>query len=329
MRRAPAALGVLLALAAGATGADTGIEEALRAEIGHEPRIWQAVSSRYRIHLWSSESRQEAAGVPAPERLQRILDSLEEAYRHAWGTCVALSEPRPLIRVHVLGDVATLRRVMQRSGMRQPGFETGGFHLPGEGLLVVARESLLERVLEANLVHEAAHMLNRELLGGEAISPWLNEGLAQMSMFSAIEEPGHVRLGRLDEGSRIRVPVEPSSPGGDDEVVYQFAPLRSVSYLFGQLSRDPGLSLGPMLRIRTAGDFYGARAQLYYAQSWTLLHLLMEGRLRKTGPMRPALCRYLALDREGHGGEAALLGALGTTIEDLDSAWYRHLRKLR
>jgi len=298
-----------------ATGSDALRDAALD---GMGPRVQQARAGHYQVT--AGPAGELAEGTAA--RLAGLLLAFDGAYRRMWQGQTQGAGPVEDVSVYVFSRPGIMDRALDAAGVSRPPFETGGAYLPSLRALAVASESRLDRVLEGSLLHEAAHLLNREFLG-DAPSPWLNEGLAQYCQYSAITDTGEVRLGEVAEGAELRVPQ------GDTELIYQFVPKRSLSYLLGQFMRDPRLSLGPLLDIRSAPAFYRQEAQLHYASSWTLVHLLAEGRIRRLGPLRPYFFRYVALDRRGDGGREALLDVLGIPLEDLDYAWYRHVKKLR
>ncbi len=292
------------------------VRAAALAEMGDDPPT--ARSGRYRVTAGPRASIPEGTAT----RLAYLLVSFDRAYRRMWqpldGGRISTGE----VEVYLFAGRPAMDRALSAAAVTAPPFETGGAFLPGTSTLLVARESPLDRALEASLLHEAAHLLNGEILGG-GISPWLNEGLAQYCQYSAITAAGEVELGTIAGESILRV------PRADGEVQYRFVPRRSVSYLLGQFRRDPNLSLGPLLDTRSPGPFYGQEAQLHYAASWTLVHLLADGRIRRIGELRPFLFRYAELEREGGGGRETLLGLLGVSLEDLDDAWYRHVKRLR
>ena len=56
---------------------------------------------------------------------------------------------------------------------------------------------------------------------------------------------------------------------------------------------------------------------------------MAEGSLRRAGgDLKPHLLQYAALEQQGSGGLEALLGLLRVPIDDLDYAWFRHVKKL-
>lgn len=292
---------------------------AAQLELGERPE--RAEAGRYLV--LAAPSPDLPSGLA--QRLADLLVRFESAYGRMWSE---LSPPQRAARhakvtVYVLAGSDSFRRLGSTLGP-DPRFETGGAYIPECGCLAVAVESRLERVVQAALVHEAAHLLNDELLDPGPVSAWLNEGLAQYAQYSALSDSGDVLLGRLDPGSQLAM----KQPDGS-ELVYQFVPRKSLVYLFGQFRRDPRLSLGPLLDIRSARQFYGEGAQLNYARSWTLVHLMAEGALRRKGPLRPYLVNYAKLEQRGIGGRQELLDTLGLSLEDLDSAWYAHCRKLK
>ncbi|MFQ5700567.1 MAG: hypothetical protein ACE5HU_01845 [Acidobacteriota bacterium] len=269
--------------------------------------------------------RTRAPDPQFPARLARRLVAFERAYRQLWAGHVKTAsddqEPAP-VSVLVYPDRKVLRSALSRLSAAAPSFEVGGAYLADARVLAVAYESPLERLLISNLVHEDTHLLNREILGVAGLSPWLNEGLAQYAQFSQLTPEGDFLLGTIDKGSEIR------RGEGDDAVTYRFLPWRNLSYMMGQFRRRHHLSLDGLLAVGDDRQFYAEQSHLRYAQSWTLVHLLLDGRMRGRGPLRPRFFQYVSLEQRGMGGREALLDVLDVTMEKLDDAWYRHVKKL-
>ncbi len=282
-------------------------------------------TSRYQVTVHPLPGRQAGAESLAL-RMRGLLEALEAAYLGFWSGTVTRGRLPDAVRVELFEDPHALRERLAAFGAGTLTYEAGGAfirhsHTDPPTLLVLAA-SPLERINAANLVHEAAHMLNHAVLG-DALSPWLNEGMAGFCQYSAIGQEGEILLGRLDPGSAITVTQ------GGQRVTHRFEPARSLSYLSGQFASDSKLSVAPMMRVSAPDAFYRTNAQLHYAASWTLVHLLAEGSVRAAGGrLRPQLMRYAALEQQGRGGVEALLALLQIPLEDLDYAWFRHVRKL-
>ncbi|HKY32781.1 MAG TPA: hypothetical protein VJV23_09615 [Candidatus Polarisedimenticolia bacterium] len=265
-----------------------------------------------------------AEGMPSglAARMASLAERFEHAYRAFWEGRLPLAPAAELpaeVAIVILPGAEPMGRLLGEARVRRPAFEPGGAWLPLHDMILVARTSLLERVLAATVVHETAHMLNERMLRGAGMAWWLDEGLAQFCQYSALDPGGGPRLGTLDEGSVLRVPE------GEGEILYQFVPRRSLSYLDGQFRRDPSLSIAQMLADL---DPAPERARLREVQAWSFVHLMAVGRTRRQGPLRPRFDRYVAMELAGEGGRQPLLGVLDMSMEELDNLWYRHVMKL-
>ena len=302
-------------------GQSRSLGESLRAAVG--PVLRESTAGRYHLTAGPAGAIEQAR----VERLVSALADFEQAYRAMWQGQPSLRETTTRVELYLIVEGGRLRQVMKSAGIARPFFEAGGVYLKESATLIIENASQLERSILASLVHETTHFLNHEILQGDAFPPWLNEGLAQYCEYSRYEGENtgaRYHLGEIDPGSELRVPE------GDGETIYQFTPARSLSYLQGQLMRDRSLSLGPLLKTGGGARFYGEGSQLRYAQSWTLVHLLAEGSIRGGGSLRVPFLRYVAMAARGDAMAAnSLPKALGMTIEDLDDAWRRHLKRLQ
>jgi len=163
-------------------------------------------------------------------------------------------------------------KVVLVSGYFQPGREVNYITLTSE-----KREENPYSVI----FHEYVHLLVNNTLGKTSVPPWFNEGLAEYYSTLAVEDDQKVYLGNLI-GPHLQL-------------------LRS-SQLF------------PLDKL-FAVDYYSLERKkhetrgLFYAQSWALLHYLMQG---NEGKRRPQLSLFLDLLRTNTPLEKAFRQAFQT-----------------
>ncbi len=266
----------------------------------------------------------DAPDAGAAQRIAVALDRFERAWRAWWDPHLVLRPARegPGIVVYVYSDRRRLGRALRSLGARLPSFEAGGAWLPDFGAIAIASESRLERALVGSAIHEAAHMLNLVMLDAPRVTPWFSEGLAQFAQFSALDEDGGIRIGAIDSGATLRF------RSGDEEILYAFDPRRNLSFLTGQWKRGAGRSLAPLLEATDPDALHRDATGVLHAQAWSLVHLLATGSARGHGSLREGFFRYAALEQAGRGGKDALLATLGLSLEEIERAWYRHVKRI-
>lgn len=149
------------------------------------------------------------------------------------------------------------------------------------------------------LQHEGFHQFAWHAIG-PSLPVWLNEGLAQYFEYAVLDEDGRMSLG-LTSRSRI-------------ERVKQ------------AINQNDTLPIATLMRV-TGEQWAGVlrrspdRANLLYAQSWSLAYFLIHG---DEGLHQPALIDYLKRLSRGDRAEDALLMAFGKDgLDALAKDWQR------
>ncbi|MFO7956702.1 MAG: DUF1570 domain-containing protein [Candidatus Brocadiia bacterium] len=228
------------------------------------------------------------------EAAGRALEALHEAYMDLFETLPAVQQPHAPLKARLYGERAEFRRHNPNVGWAEAFYRGGICH------------AYYDR-LKGNpyhwLLHEATHQLNHEVAGLEPPT-WIDEGLA--TYFGA---------SRYTNGM-----LNPGQPDLDAYPVWWVASLR----LSGDVDADARAGEIIPLRIIVTGrggPDIDREFNLYYVHWWSLTHFLLEsdeGRLRD---------RYFRVIREG-GALKAFEQNIGA-VEQVQSQWYDHLRKLR
>ncbi len=163
-------------------------------------------------------------------------------------------------------------KVVSVSGYFQPGREVNYITLTTE-----QREENPYSVI----FHEYVHLLVNNTLGKTSVPPWFNEGLAEYYSTFDIKDDQKVYLGNL---------IGPHIQLLRSSQLFPLEKLFSVDYY--QLERNKNESRG-----------------LFYAQSWALLHYLIQG---NEGKRRPQLGMFLDLLRTNTPLEKAFRQAFQT-----------------
>ncbi len=140
-----------------------------------------------------------------------------------------------------------------------------GFFQPSEDInyIVLSTEGEKEDTFSV-IFHEYTHFLIDNSLGRSSIPPWFNEGIAEYYERFLIENDQKVTLGGLNENHLLLLQRNKFIP---------FESFFAVDYY--SLHRQTRQS-----------------AQLFYAQSWALLHFLLQG---NDGARKPQLSKFVDL----------------------------------
>ena len=178
---------------------------------------------------------------------------------------------------------------------------SAGFY-SAAGLIVFHLEQPTSDAATSLLLHEATHaFLDRHVVRpGVAMPRWLGEGFADYVGNSEIKN------GRLQPGKTIK-----RKYGFERGRVQRFETSAGerLDDAKQALRRGEGLGLQQMLEA-SPEIFYGARARLYYASSWLLVHYMRDGGAGWSTSRFPQLLLYLA---EGYPQTAAVRTVYGDT----------------
>ncbi|MBX2851887.1 MAG: DUF1570 domain-containing protein [Phycisphaeraceae bacterium] len=149
------------------------------------------------------------------------------------------------------------------------------------------------------LQHEGFHQFAWHAIG-PSLPVWLNEGLAQYFEHAVLDEDGRMSLGLT---SRPRIERVKQAIKQNDTLAISTLMRVTNQQWTGVLRRSPD------------------RANLLYAQSWSLAYFLIHG---DNGRHQPALIDYLKRLSRGDRDEDALLMAFGKDgLEPLADDWRR------
>lgn len=205
-----------------------------------------------------------------------------------------------------------------RGDFRRIEVRPKGHYVRAFDVIVAHTGADLPQQLPDALVHETAHrLIERRLLRGGPPSLWVSEGLASYFGYTYRDRDGEFREGVVG-GKSIRL-VRDSAPGQSREGIDR---LRGFKRAASGLESD---FVERLVAIRDPAEFYGPRAELYYAGSWLLVHFLLHG---EEGRYAEAFARYLTLDAAGAGPDA-LYRELGAGPQQLQPALLDHVRRIK
>jgi hypothetical protein len=235
----------------------------------------------------------DAGYVPMRNILVELEGFRQALLRSSPGVRVASSAPTTIV---IFKDEASFSRFRPRDedGRRRDTVAAYLLSGPDANYLVVPAHRNAGRTFHY-LFHEYTHLIVRQTQPN--VPEWLNEGLAEFySTFraspregrSVLGEPPQNRLPLLNRGQRL--------------------PLREL------------LTMGP--KEREQADV--RRQQMFYAQSWALVHFLTLG---DGGRHRAGIPAYLAAVEQGRSIEAALEAGFGMSLAALDEAVARYAQR--
>ncbi len=305
----PAAGGADGATAGRAAGADPARLERARAILGHrgEPA---------RLGAFDLYTDLDKPGLL--ESLDRVATSLPYAYRERYGlalgggggTAVALFAKESRYREYERDeeDISTL------SAMGHAGYGIAALFVGGRRFESVA----------ALLVHELAHLLNREALGS-GTPAWLEEGVANDLAFSRVERSGRLVPGSLGGSSYVGEERLPTAAGSRTvTTVHLDGALASLSVLQKAERRGHLLPLATLVELPWVEFVRREGRDLRYIQSAFLVRYLLDGGdARRAARFRSYL---LAVSFGANADSERLLAALDTDWDDLERGFSRWVR---
>jgi len=224
------------------------------------------------------------AGGAAAARVARRFESFRAALRQLWPW--ARVDPAEPIAVYAARSEASLRELLPSFWDETPGGRPAGVFLSrgGRSIVVLRTDVPVPRPGEGSpfhvLYHEYTHLVLD--LNFESLPPWLHEGLAEFLGATMIEGDG-IEIGRPIPSHLLLLRERRLMPTAD---------------LLGVSRSSPGYSEGD-------------RASLFYAQSWALVHCLMEAWPEGGG----RIGEYLELRRDGVDDDEASRRVLGDPRE--------------
>ena len=261
------------------------------------------------------------------ERLREYAHHLELAhsvFRRDVADRLGLPEVKDaLLPVLVLASREKFDRYCElREGKRQSATMKGLYEYVGRRI-VTYQDSTVSRDL---LLHEGAHQLMHYYQMQQTDSRkahqsfWLQEGLANYCEGFRRRIDGEVALDRAAEGGRF--PLLRHVASGKN--LAEFIPLARLV----ELSVDDYWDLVDRLRLEDACEA-DRKAQIYYAESWALVHFL-----RQSGPAHRALFENcLRRELSGAGFRKAFAEVvrkeLGLTLVELEEQFLKYVQALK
>lgn len=249
-------------------------------------------------HLGPYPLRTDVRDPALLARLAAVAANVEPTYRERYHL-EPVGEPAATV---VLFSREASYRAFQAEDARLVYLDAAGH--TGHGIVALFRGPRTPEEVEATLVHELTHLLDRRALG-PALPPWLDEGLADDLGWCRVETGGRLVPGSFG-GGRTEAEGE----------VYLSGSLGAVT-AFGR-ERDMGRigSLEQLVSLDWDG-FVRGEPQIHYSHAALFVRFLLEGR---GGALAPGFRRYLAGIAAGEpAGASRLIAALGIGWPVLDA----------
>ena len=242
---------------------------------------------------------------PLVESCPRLAGQLDRLYAGRTGLEPAGGPAEAILLFNSQGAFSVFRtRVFPES--RRHAFAS-----PARGFVAVAAGGRIVEQIQATLVHELVHLMNRRFLG-PALPSWLDEGLAGELAMSRIAEDGALApasLGRWEAGTgRARL-----MGGGRIE----------LGGLRTSMRRGDLPTLETLVRLDRAGFQTEERFQTHYSLSAFWVRYLLSG---ESLAGEDGFRSFLAAVAEGQPlDESLLLTNLGTGWPELETGFRRWL----
>ena len=231
----------------------------------------------------------QLVGSADEKSMQRVATRLEQ-FRHVFAQLfpqMKFSSPIPT-RVVVFKDKESFDRF-------KPVEWAAGYFQPGEDVNYIVLPTIAgETENYSTIFHEYTHFLIDNSLGRSKAPPWFNEGIAEYYERFAIENDQKVTLGAVNQGHLQ---------------LFQRTPLIPFETFF-------------------ATDYYTLHkqtkqnAQLFYAQSWALLHYLLHA---NGGAHRARFDKFVELLVQGAKSKDAFQQAFATDYATLEAELKKYI----
>jgi len=243
--------------------------------------------------------------------LDRLAAQVEPLYRERYGL-----SPRgaPRATIVLFARKSEFERFI-RPFPRLHDIDPRGTTMPG--IIAVYSEGLNRKQLEATLVHEITHLLNRRALG-PALPSWIDEGMAEDLASSRISPLGSIDGARLAgmlivDGSRRTL----------------MGPKAGVVDLVREMSSRTAPGLERLTTLDWRQFVAVPEAAQHYREAGLFFRYLATGPAlsQGPGPPRAGMVEFLrAVARGGPATGGALVQALGTSWGELDASFLAWLR---
>lgn len=254
--------------------------------------------------------------VPRPGFAAELLNNLQAAYHFAYNIFRAKIQDQPApgpLWVYVYRSEKQYAEFARRN---QAADWSSGFYNPA-GLIAFHAQGEGSRSTLAILVHETMHaLLDRHIVRPGILLPrWLDEGFAEYMELSDIEG------GRIIPG-RHRRKWDVHRQAGVGVWSPTIAAVE-IDQIKKRVREGTAFSLGELVRT-DAEHFYGERHELYYAQSYLLVHFLQHGRTSWATEEFPRFVLYVA---EGYPCEDAFRWSYGQPPTSFQEQFETYVKK--
>jgi len=281
----------------------------------------QAVAAADALIVASRRQEQDAPHVHVvsdaakPELPKLVAGNLEAVYG-ALGPMFEnvgpFAQPRGPLSAYVFETEGAMRRYADGAGAMP---EAAGLY-SGLGVLLFHLEMPSSESLLRVMMHETTHaFVDRYLVRrGVQLPTWLAEGLAEYVGNSDVEG------GRLKPGSH-----KPYAVYHAGSSAWRARSMTSVDAATVKAALKNGSSV-PVAKLvgTSASRFYGKDWQLYYTESWLLVHFLRHGRPGWSETQFPAFLLYAA---EGFSPADAVAQVYGLEGDALEQAYRDYVVK--
>jgi len=227
----------------------------------------------------------------ASEKDIRLVANRLEQFRNVFGLLfptIKLSSPVPMTVIVFKSDSSYKPF--------KPNPNLAGYFQPGDDVnyITLTTEKASEDQPYRIIFHEYVHSLTENTLGG-ALPLWFNEGLAEYYSTFDVKEDRKVILGDLVA----------------NHVLY--------------LRENKLLPLRTLFAVDYKSPYYneGNKMNIFYAESWMLMHYLLQGEGQKR---RPQLARFVDLQRANVSITDAFEQAFQTPIEALEKDFKSYIQ---
>jgi TonB family protein len=244
---------------------------------------------------------------PDAETVQILAGNLESVFTVLDGLFRPAVEPQPeayKIVAYVYWKRPAFHALLAELG--SPDWPNGLYRAPG--FLAFHLDVPTVDTLLHLMIHEAFHAYADRHLAhpGRPLPQWFDEGFAEYLGNSEIQK-GRILPGRLLKGKYVL---------GHVAGAYRLKTAAAVGLEEVKRAIRSGAALSVRELVAADGTvFYGEKRDLYYPQSWLLVHFLRHGRPEWAERQFPALALYLA---EGYPAEDALAAAYGLAPPELE-----------
>lgn len=252
------------------------------------------------------------------EAARGIASGLEAAYATTYDVLAKELPSQPARgKVHAY-LFASRQAYHQLSGESSEDAWTAGFYSP-VGLIAFHAEAGTADDLLSVLIHETVHaLMDRHIIRpGVQLPTWLSEGFAEYMANSDIKKGKLIPGGHRKRWSRPRISVW----GGFVRAARgSFVSARDVKRA---INEGKALTVEEIFDARRM-EFYGDKRDLFYPQSWMLVHFLRHGEPEWAAKQFPEFMLYVC---EGYDPREAFIKVYGAPPGSFEAAYRQYVKR--